>query len=106
MTAAGDRPVFFAQIKATMILAQRILKSLTETSKKSLMNKKKDFLRTDPTTGKESLDGPAMLSIILHNINPDTCVGVYNLKKDIMDAHLSKFNNNVKEMLDHMDSQY
>ena len=104
-TVPEDRPVFFARIKATMIAA-RILKSITEASKKSLMNKKKDFLWTDPVTGKESLDGPTMLSIILHDINPDTRVGVYDLKKDIMDARLTKFSNNVKDMLDHMDSQY
>ena len=104
-TTVADRPVFYTRIKATMI-ASRILKSITEASKKALMNKKKEFLWTDPATGKESLDGPTMLSIILHEINPDTRVGVYDLKKDIMDARLSKFNNNVKEMLDHMDGQY
>ena len=84
-TVAIDRPIFYARIKVTMI-ATRILKSITEALKKSLMNKRKDFLWTDPTTSEESLDGPTMPSIILHDINPDTRVGVYDLKKGIMDT--------------------
>ena len=39
-------------------------------------------------------------------INPDTRIGVYNLKDEIDKAILAKFANNLKDLLDGMSSKY
>ena len=47
-----------------------------------------------------------MIHVILKIINPDTRIGVSNLKSEIKKATLSKFGNNVKDILDDMSSNY
>ena len=43
-----------------------------------------------------------MIYLIFKSINPYTSIGVYNLKDDIEKSTLSKFGNNVKDLLDDM----
>ena len=60
----------------------------------------------DDTGGLIRNYGPTMLCRILKSINPDTRVGVSNLKYEIDKATLAKFINNLKELLDYMSSNY
>ena len=49
-----------------------------------------------------SNDGPTMLYLVFKNINPDTRIGVFNLKYEIGKTILSKFGNNGKDLIDDM----
>ena len=50
--------------------------------------------------------GPTMLYPIFKSINPDTSIGVSNLKYEIEKSTLSKFGNNVKDLLGAISSNY
>ena len=47
-----------------------------------------------------------MLYLVFKNINPDTRIGVSNLEYEIEKSILSKFGNNIKDLLDEHDSKY
>ena len=47
-----------------------------------------------------------MLYLLFKIINPDTRIGVSNLKYEIKKSNIAKFGNNVKELLDEMSSNY
>ena len=47
-----------------------------------------------------------MFYLIFKSINPDTSIGVPNLKYDIVKLTIAKFKNNVKDILDYMYSNY
>ena len=47
-----------------------------------------------------------MFYLIFERINPSTRIGVSNLKDEIEKATLAKFDNNVKDLLDYMSSNY
>ena len=47
-----------------------------------------------------------MIYLLFKIINPDTRIGVSNLKYEIEKATLAKFGNNVKDLLDEMSSNY
>ena len=70
------------------------------------MLKKHDFSWINAARGSINHDGPTMLQILIQGINPTTRVGVSDFKKAIQNCKLSMFNNNVKDMLDDMDSNY
>ena len=46
--------------------------------------------------------GPTMIELLFKNINPDTRIGVFNLKYEIGKTILSKFGNNGKDLIDDM----
>ena len=47
-----------------------------------------------------------MIYLLLKSINPDKSIGVSNLKDEIDKVTLSKFVNNIKDLLDDMSSNY
>ena len=51
-------------------------------------------------------DGPTIIYLLLKIINPDTRIGVYNLKYEIEKANLDKFGNNVKDIIDETYENY
>ena len=51
-------------------------------------------------------DGLTMLYLIFKIMNSDTRIGISDLKYEIEKATLSKFGNNVKDLLDDISSNY
>ena len=49
---------------------------------------------------------PTMIYLLFKSTNPDTSIGVYNLKDEIEKATLAKFDSNVKDLLYDMSSYY
>ena len=47
-----------------------------------------------------------MIYLPFKSINPDTRIGVYNLKYEIEKAALDKFGNNVKDIIDDTSESY
>ena len=47
-----------------------------------------------------------MIYLLFKSINPDTIIGVSNLKYEIGKATLAKFGNNVKDLIDDMSYSY
>ena len=83
------------------ILAKAIVGSITKISINKLRLHRRVYEWTDDG-GIISNHGPTMLYLVLKSINPDTSIGVSNIKYEIDKENLSKFGNNVKELLDNM----
>ena len=47
-----------------------------------------------------------MIHLLFKIINPDTSIGVSNLKYEIEKTTIAKFGNNVKDLIDDMSSNY
>ena len=86
------------------MISKQIEGSLDKTSFKILLAQK-IFIYTVPITGAQEFDGPTMLLLIVNSINPTTRVGASNYKKEIQNATLKKFSNNVQEMVDFYGSE-
>ena len=67
---ADNRELFYAQVCANMI-GERILGSILEEAKKTLMMKEKQYTWTC-ADGLSTLDGPTMLQMIVEDIKPST----------------------------------
>ena len=51
-------------------------------------------------------DGPTMVYLIFNEIQPNTAVGVSGLKDELESINSAKFNHNMKDILDHIQSHY
>ena len=51
-------------------------------------------------------DGPTMTYLILNEVQPDTAVDISGLKYGLGSVNSAKFNHNIKDMLDHIQSLY
>ena len=78
---------------------------LTKSTLKQLSLNKKDFTWYD-SNGKKITDRPTMLKVLINKINPSTRVRVGNLMSTIETATLAKYNENVDEMLKHLQETY
>ena len=101
---ANDRDTFYAQVRANMI-GERVLGSISEEAKKTLMTKEKQFTWTC-ADGSTTLDGPTMLQLIVEDIKPSTRIGISNIKDKLRAVRLSGHNNDVKAMCDHIKVLY
>ena len=50
--------------------------------------------------------GTTVIYLLFNIINTSTCIGISNLKDNIQKSILSKFRNNIKDILDNMSSNY
>ena len=56
--------------------------------------------------GSFEYDGPTAAFLLMESVNPNTRVGVTSLKKKIRETRLGGFNNNVRTMLNSIQSDY
>jgi hypothetical protein len=101
----AQKTIFYLRVKSEMI-AKRVENSITPSSWKTLMLRKKDFTWINTTTGEVHFDGATLLFILFSTINPSTRVGVSGLKLLISKATLAAFGHNVIDMLNDMASNY
>jgi len=104
-TRVTDKKVYFQRVRSNMI-GRRILNSLTNRGLETLQINKKHYTWIDAASGNEYLDGPYILLALLQHCNPSTRVGVSDLKENLRNSNLAKFNNNVVDMLDKMSENY
>jgi hypothetical protein len=99
-----DKTIFYKRVRAN-IIGLRIIKSLNKTSLASLKLKESKYLWISDT-GEEFYDGPTMLQICVEKVNPNTRVGVADLKETLRNVKLANFSHNVRDMTDQMTSVY
>jgi len=99
----GQRRQFFLCMRSRMI-ASRLEGIISSESLKSLMLRKRDFTWADQTDGHPIFNGPTMLKILVQSINSTTRVGVSDYKERISSARMNKYNHDLINMLDDMES--
>ena len=75
-------------------------------TKKTLFTKKRDFVWLDTTIGEYNYNGPTILFILMSAVNPNTCVGVSDLKANISAANMGMVGHNVKDLLTKIETNY
>ena len=98
------KEIFFLRVRSRMI-AKRIQGSITPESWKVLLQQKDHFSWLNEH-GNYDHDGPTMLKLLISVVNPNTRVGVRDLRSEIRNATLAKFGHNVKSMLESMNGNY
>ena len=78
---------------------------LKENGSEKLELKRDQYTWTD-SAGDKVNDGPTMLKLIVDMVNPLTRVGIDNLMKKIEGSTLAKYNNDVDDMLESMQTTY
>ena len=87
------------------MIAKRIKASLDKNSLKSLTIHKAKYQWTE-TNGIINNNGQTMLYLLLTKINPSVRVRISTLKTNLVTATLPKFNHNVDQLFDFMETQY
>ena len=100
----GDRMIFFRRVRSRMI-AKRLQGIISSDSWASLLQYEHEF-SWESQNGDQEFDGPTMLKLLITSVNPSTRVGVDDIKKEIQNARLAKYNHDVKKMLDDMNRKY
>ena len=100
----AHKKIFFLRVRSRMI-AKRIQGSITTESWKVLLQQKEHFSWLN-SRGNFDYDGPTMLKLLISVVNPNTRVGVRDLRTEIRNATLAKFGHNVKNMLESMNGHY
>ena len=99
----GHIPAFYRRVRSRMI-AKRIVGYVITVDYEVLKNKVKQF--TWSGRGYEEIDGPTLLWILLQTCYPSTRVGVAELKDYLRKVTSTKFQNNVKTLIDRMSSEF
>jgi hypothetical protein len=103
-TDANHKKIFYQRVRAGLI-GLKIINSLTTTALSNLEADKKKYTWID-SDGNVFYDGAVILQLIMQHIHPSTRVGLSDLKEKLKNASLNSFNNNVRDMLQHMKSTY
>jgi hypothetical protein len=100
----NDRAIFYDRVNAAVV-AQCLSNTLTPTALKNLDLKKHLFTFQD-AEGNLKQDGPTMLLLLLLKADPSTNVGIENHRKAIENAKLQKHDNNVSELISHLQTNF
>ena len=95
---------FYYRVISYMI-AKLIEVSITNTSFKKIRIHQKEYEWSEARSLISNY-GPTMIYILFKSINPNTRIGISTLKYEIKKANLSKFVNNLKDLLDEISSNY
>ena len=82
------------------MIAKRIIGCLKTTDIKVL--KIKEAMFTWSGYGEEEVDGPPILWLLFQTCNSCSRVGIAELKEDLQNTTSTKFQNNIKQMTDHL----
>jgi uncharacterized Zn ribbon protein len=100
----ADKAIFYNRVNAAVV-AECISNTLTPTALQNLDLKKHLFTFQD-AQGNLRQDGPTMLLLLLLKVDPSTNVGIENHRKAIENAKLQKHDNNVSELISHLQTNY
>jgi len=101
-----DEKIFYKRVRSRMI-ADRLLGTISTSTRKTLFTKKNHFTWLDnDNTGNNIYDGPSILFLLMESVNPNTRVGVSDLKAKIRTTRMEAFEHNVSDMLDEIESSY
>lgn len=100
---ANDKEVVYDHVN-TSVLAKLIETVLTTLGFQDLLLQKDLFMFTDQASGEVHFDGPTMLKLILTQVNPDTIIGMDQLKAQLETMKLHEHGNDVAKMLTSMQS--
>ena len=101
---ASHRPLFFKRVKSEMI-SKYLEGCLSKSALKQLSLRKDEYTWTD-SSRENIVDGPTMLKVVVDTVNPSTRVGVGNLMEEIEQATMAKYDENIDELLKHMQEMY
>ena len=97
-TVAADQKTFYRRVDSNVV-TEIIKGMLTPKGWADLLLEKKKFTFTDDTSGVETYDGPAMLKVLLEEIDPTSSVNIEIHRTAIEQARLHNYDNNVTEMI-------
>ena len=86
------------------MIAKRAIGYLKSADYEVLKNCKSVF--TWSANGKEEIDGPTILWILIHEVNPSTRVGLSEFKQQIWLVNSAMFQHNVKKLTNYVSSKY
>ena len=92
-----DKATFFDRVNAS-VLAKAIKNLLTPIGYQDLLLHKEKFTFADSNKSEVHFDGPAMMKIILSQIETDTIVGMDSLKAQLEMMKMHEFGNHVSKM--------
>ena len=101
----ADKKQFYSWVHSSVV-AQIIKNGLSVQGSMQIYFCRRMFQYQDVTLGETKHDGPTTMFLIYQKTNPSTVVGLDSVLKDIEDAKLGNFTNDVDAMLTASESHY
>ena len=101
----ADKATFYDRVDSN-IVARGVKNSITTEAYESLLIEKEKFAFVDAATGLIKYDGPTLLWILIHKIEPDNVLGLEMWRRNLASAKLHEHGNDVGRLLNAMQTLY